>query len=79
MSKLAVECDRGIRQMMKIGRRGVMHVETNKNGDVTSMEWKRSCYCLSRGLVSDQAACPEHMRPIAQSPLRRTLEKLIDG
>ena len=79
MSKLAVEINAGIRQMMKIGTRGVMHVDVNKKGDVTGMEWKKSCYCLSRGLVSEMSRCPEHMRPIGQSPLRKTLERLIDG
>ena len=79
MSKGAIELNAGIRKMMRIGKRGTMHVELNRNGDVTSMEWKRSCYCLSRGLVKDTDMCPEHLRPIAQDLRRRTLEKLIDG
>ena len=79
MSKLAVVLEKGIREMVKQGRRGTLHVETNKSGDVTSMEWKRSCFCLSRGLVPEMSICPEHLRPISHSPLRTTLEKLIDG
>ncbi len=79
MSKLAVEINTTIRKMMRLGQKGVMHVEVNKNGDVTSMEWKRSCYCLSRGLVPEQSLCPEHERPITQDSRRSTLEHLIDG
>lgn len=79
MSKLAIKIEAGIRAMVKQGRRGTMHVEVNKKGDIASMEWKRSCFCLSRGLVPETSICPEHLRPIAQSPLRTTLEKLIDG
>ena len=79
MSKLAVEIEGSIRSMVKRGRRGTLHVESNKRGDITSMEWKRSCFCLSRGLVPEMSLCPEHMKPIVRSHLRNTLEKLIDG
>ena len=79
MSKLAVEINTGIRKLLKRGRRGIMHVETNRNGDVTSTEWKRSCYCLSRGLVPDMTICPEHRKPIVHGEHRTMLEHLIDG
>ncbi len=66
MSKLAVEAERAIRKVIKLGQRGFMHTLENDDGKIIDQHWIRSCYCLSKGLFKKPTKCPTHRKTITQ-------------
>ena len=69
-TKLSVELNAGIRKIVKKSKAGFPFIRLDPRGNVTGVEYRRGCYCLNRGLMSETERCPEHGMVIGNHPVR---------